>query len=120
MTTLFESSETEAGAGEPGVGRVVRVIGPVVDVEFGRNNIPAIYNALTVEITLGELSKTLTLEVAQHIGDEHVGVIGIDIDVLVALFGNQQFSVAAASDAEHVGEEIEDVFEAIPIVIVSL
>jgi len=31
---------------------VVRVIGPVVDVEFGRNNIPAVYNALTVDITL--------------------------------------------------------------------
>src|SRR6266550_1615296 len=77
MTTLFESSETEAGAGEPGVGRVVRVIGPVVDVEFGRNNIPAIYNALTVEITLGELSKTLTLEVAQHIGDDMIRAIAL-------------------------------------------
>jgi len=77
MTTLFESSETEAGAGGAGVGRVVRVIGPVVDVEFGRNNIPAIYNALTVEITLGELSKTLTLEVAQHIGDDMVRAIAL-------------------------------------------
>ncbi len=77
MTTLFESSETEAGAGGAGVGRVVRVIGPVVDVEFGRNNIPAIYNALTVEITLGELSKTLTLEVAQHIGDDMVRAISM-------------------------------------------
>ncbi len=77
MTTLFESSETEAGAGGPGVGRVVRVIGPVVDVEFGRDNIPAIYNALTVEITLGELSKTLTLEVAQHIGDDMVRAISM-------------------------------------------
>src|SRR6266542_4187775 len=77
MTTLFESSETEAGAGGPGVGRVVRVIGPVVDVEFGRNNIPAIYNALPVEITLGELSKTLTLEVAQHIGDDMVRAISM-------------------------------------------
>jgi F-type H+-transporting ATPase subunit beta len=77
MTTLFESNEAEAGAGEPGVGRVVRVIGPVVDVEFGRNNIPAIYNALTVEIALGELSKTLTLEVAQHIGDDMVRAISM-------------------------------------------
>ncbi|HEY2985899.1 MAG TPA: F0F1 ATP synthase subunit beta [Jatrophihabitantaceae bacterium] len=77
MTTLFESSETEAGANEPSVGRVVRVIGPVVDVEFGRNNIPAIYNALTVDISLGELSKTLTLEVAQHIGDDMVRAISM-------------------------------------------
>jgi F-type H+/Na+-transporting ATPase subunit beta len=77
MTTLFESSETEADTGGQAVGRVVRVIGPVVDVEFGRNSIPAIFNALTVEISLGELSKTLTLEVAQHIGDDMVRAISM-------------------------------------------
>ena len=46
------------------VGRVVRVTGPVVDVEFPRNQVPELYNALTVEIEFGELSKTLTLEIA--------------------------------------------------------
>jgi F-type H+-transporting ATPase subunit beta len=59
------------------VGRIVRVIGPVVDVEFGRNSIPELFNALTVEIELGELSKTLTLEVAQHIGDDQVRAIAL-------------------------------------------
>jgi len=39
MTTLFES-ETSTGTGRSATGRVVRVIGPVVDVEFGRNSIP--------------------------------------------------------------------------------
>ena len=34
-------------------GRVVRVIGPVVDVEFPPNELPDIYTALTVDITLG-------------------------------------------------------------------
>jgi F-type H+-transporting ATPase subunit beta len=58
-------------------GRVVRVIGPVVDVEFGRNNVPDLFNALTTEISLGELSKTLTLEVAQHIGDDMVRAIAL-------------------------------------------
>src|SRR6266566_3920417 len=77
MTTLFESNETESRADGQGLGRVVRVIGPVVDVEFGRDNIPAIYNALTVEISLGDLSKTLTLEVAQHIGDDMVRAISM-------------------------------------------
>src|ERR1700755_2806275 len=77
MTTLFDETTTETGAGEAVVGRVIRVIGPVVDVEFGRNNIPAIYNALTVPIELGELSKTLTLEVAQHIGDDQVRAIAL-------------------------------------------
>src|SRR5664279_4395682 len=76
MTTLFEK-ETDAAAAGRSSGRVVRVIGPVVDVEFGRNAIPALYNALTVEIELGELSKTLTLEVAQHIGDDMVRTIAL-------------------------------------------
>jgi F-type H+-transporting ATPase subunit beta len=58
-------------------GRVVRVIGPVVDVEFGRDSLPALFNALTVEVELGELSKTLTLEVAQHIGDDQVRTIAL-------------------------------------------
>src|SRR3954454_14767091 len=60
-----------------GTGRVVRVIGPVVDVEFGRDSMPALFNALTTEIELGELSKTLTLEVAQHIGDDMVRAIAL-------------------------------------------
>jgi F-type H+-transporting ATPase subunit beta len=53
------------------------VIGPVVDVEFARDTIPELYNALTVDIELGELSKTLTLEVAQHIGDDMVRAIAL-------------------------------------------
>jgi F-type H+-transporting ATPase subunit beta len=74
MTTLQEAPETGAGTA---TGRVVRVIGPVVDVEFARNTIPDIYNALTVDIELGDLSKTLTLEVAQHIGDDMVRAIAL-------------------------------------------
>jgi F-type H+-transporting ATPase subunit beta len=76
MTTLFEN-ETEGAEAGTSTGRVVRVIGPVVDVEFGRNAIPELYNALKVEIELGELSKTLTLEVAQHIGDDMVRTIAL-------------------------------------------
>ena len=47
------------------IGRVVQVMGPVVDVRFDEGCLPPIYNALTVAI--GE--RTLTVEVAQHIGD---------------------------------------------------
>jgi F-type H+-transporting ATPase subunit beta len=50
-------------------GRVVRVIGPVVDAEFPADDMPDIYNALEVEVEFGGETKTLTLEVAQHIGD---------------------------------------------------
>ncbi len=74
MTTLSDRPATEAGTS---TGRIVRVIGPVVDVEFGRDSIPPLYNALTAEIELGELSKTLTLEVAQHIGDDMVRAIAL-------------------------------------------
>src|ERR671914_1791449 len=58
-------------------GRVVRVTGPVVDVEFPRNAVPELYNALTVEVTFGEETKTLTLEVAQHLGDNLVRAISM-------------------------------------------
>src|SRR3954470_9589789 len=60
-----------------GTGRVVRVIGPVVDVEFGRNEMPELYNHLLVDIELGELSKTLSLEVSQHIGDDMIRAIAL-------------------------------------------
>jgi F-type H+-transporting ATPase subunit beta len=53
------------------------VIGPVVDVEFGRDTIPDLNNALTVNVELGELSKTLWLEVSQHIGDDQVRAIAL-------------------------------------------
>ena len=50
-----------------GTGRVVRVIGAVVDVEFAHGELPAIYNALMVDVTLEAVAKTITLEVAQHL-----------------------------------------------------
>jgi F-type H+-transporting ATPase subunit beta len=58
-------------------GRVVRVIGPVVDVEFGRDEVPALFNALRVDIALEAMKKTLTLEVAQHLGDNLVRAISM-------------------------------------------
>ena len=71
-----------AGAKTPGVGRVARVIGPVVDIEFPSDQIPELYNALQVEIDLssqgeGEKSFTLNLEVAQHLGDSMVRAIAL-------------------------------------------
>ncbi|HEY6793198.1 MAG TPA: F0F1 ATP synthase subunit beta [Kineosporiaceae bacterium] len=71
--TAFETPAT----GAAGVGRVSRVIGPVVDVEFPSDAMPDIYNALTVEVTLGATARTLTLEVAQHLGDNLVRAISM-------------------------------------------
>ncbi|WP_432835803.1 F0F1 ATP synthase subunit beta [Dactylosporangium sp. CA-092794] len=59
------------------VGRVVRVIGPVVDAEFPRDAMPDIYNALHVDVTLSGGTRTLTLEVAQHLGDNMVRAISM-------------------------------------------
>ncbi|GGG01150.1 ATP synthase subunit beta [Rhodococcoides trifolii] len=58
-------------------GRVVRVIGPVVDIEFPRGSIPELFNALHAEIELKAVAKTLTLEVAQHLGDNLVRTISM-------------------------------------------
>src|SRR5919206_3982772 len=60
-----------------GVGRVVRVIGPVVDAEFPRDAMPDIFNALHVTVELSEGPKTLTLEVAQHLGDNVIRAISM-------------------------------------------
>ncbi|MEY7970890.1 F0F1 ATP synthase subunit beta [Saccharomonospora xinjiangensis] len=58
-------------------GRIVSVTGPVVDVEFPRGAVPELNNALKVEIEFAELRKTVTLEVAQHLGDNLVRTISL-------------------------------------------
>src|SRR5207344_3622463 len=58
-------------------GRVARVIGSVVDAEFPFDAMPDSYNALHVDLTLGEDTRTLTLEVAQHVGDNIVRAISM-------------------------------------------
>src|SRR6187200_2555456 len=58
-------------------GRVVRVTGPVVDVEFPRGQVPELYNALEVPVEIGEIKRTLTLEIAQHLGDNLVRTISM-------------------------------------------
>ena len=55
------------------IGYVSQVMGPVVDVKFDEGKLPAIFNALTIE----NGSKKLTVEVAQHIGDNVVRCIAM-------------------------------------------
>ena len=52
-------------------GKIVQIMGPVVDVEFPQNALPAIKDALTVENN----GKKLVMEVAQHIGNNTVRCI---------------------------------------------
>jgi F-type H+-transporting ATPase subunit beta len=61
------------------VGKIVQVIGPVVDVEFADGHIPALYNALTVDYTLGDKPARLTLEVQQHLGEGWVRAIAMSL-----------------------------------------
>ncbi|WP_078593522.1 F0F1 ATP synthase subunit beta [Evansella clarkii] len=61
-------------------GRVTQVMGPVVDVQFNRGELPEIYNALKVQHTAqssGEVDVDLTLEVALHLGDDTVRTIAM-------------------------------------------
>jgi F-type H+-transporting ATPase subunit beta len=75
MTTTEKSTVAEHS--EAGIGRVVRVTGPVVDVEFPADQVPHLFNALTVDVELEALRKTMTLEVAQHLGDNIVRAIAM-------------------------------------------
>src|SRR6201992_74085 len=59
-------------------GRVARVTGPVVDVEFPAESMPEIYFALHVDATIADTTRTLTLEVEQHIGDNIVRAISLE------------------------------------------
>ncbi len=57
-------------------GKIVQVIGPVVDVEFS-DRLPAIYNALTVDFKVQDQPVKLTLEVQQHLGDNWVRTVAM-------------------------------------------
>jgi len=57
-------------------GRVVQVIGPTVDLEFDSDNLPAILNA--IKIVEADRDIDLTVEVAQHIGNNQVRCIAMD------------------------------------------
>ncbi|HEV8564364.1 MAG TPA: F0F1 ATP synthase subunit beta [Actinomycetota bacterium] len=58
-------------------GRVVRVIGPVVDVEFPPSELPEINTAIRIDVSLGGQTTTITCEVAQHIGESQVRSIAL-------------------------------------------
>ena len=51
------------------IGKVVQVIGPVVDIEFPLDQLPAIYNAVKIEGKVDQVEINLTVEVMQHLGD---------------------------------------------------
>jgi len=62
------------------IGKIAQVIGAVVDVEFSPGNLPSVLTALTVtNPTIGDEEDNLVIEVAQHLGDNMVRCIGMDV-----------------------------------------
>jgi F-type H+-transporting ATPase subunit beta len=61
------------------VGKIVQVIGPVVDVEFSDGHLPELYNALTVDYELNGKPAKLTLEVQQHLGEGWVRAVAMSL-----------------------------------------
>ncbi|HZK54601.1 MAG TPA: F0F1 ATP synthase subunit beta [Desulfosporosinus sp.] len=57
------------------IGKVLQVLGPVVDVEFMPHQLPGIYNAL--EIKVQDKNLDITLEVAQHLGNNTVRTVAM-------------------------------------------
>ncbi|MDN6271709.1 MAG: F0F1 ATP synthase subunit beta, partial [Bifidobacterium crudilactis] len=80
-----QSTQTTAApdeVAEPDQGRITRVQGSVIDIEFPVGHLPDIYNALTVKInsvgnTEGETLHEITLEVEQHLGDSIVRAVAL-------------------------------------------
>ena len=54
-------------------GKIVQIIGPVLDIKFSPEHLPELYNAITIQADSGKL----TVEVAQHLGDDVVRCIAM-------------------------------------------
>src|SRR5713226_4610836 len=63
---------------EKRVGRIVQIIGPVLDVEFEAGHLPEIYNALHIQATTAEAGKIdVIAEVEQHLGENRVRAVAM-------------------------------------------
>ena len=60
--------------GERNSGKIIQIIGPVLDIKFSVEQLPALYNAIEIKTQTGE---TLTVEVAQHLGDDVVRCVAM-------------------------------------------
>jgi F-type H+-transporting ATPase subunit beta len=59
------------------VGKVVQIIGPVVDIEFADGHLPAIYNALRITGKAGDVEVDVIVEVEQHLGENRVRTVAM-------------------------------------------
>src|ERR1700758_2529958 len=65
---------------KPGIGRVVQVIGPVLDIQFEAGHLPAIYNAVRITSDGYNVPEPLdvTVEVQQHLGEGRVRTVAME------------------------------------------
>ncbi len=62
------------------IGKITQVMGPVVDVEFDQGKLPTIYTALAISNpAINDEADNLVVEVAQHLGDNIVRTIAMDV-----------------------------------------
>jgi F-type H+-transporting ATPase subunit beta len=59
------------------VGKIVQVIGPVIDVEFDADHMPGIYNAVTVKESVQDIDIDVVAEVQQHLGRNQVRAVAM-------------------------------------------
>jgi F-type H+-transporting ATPase subunit beta len=59
------------------VGKVVQIIGPVVDIEFAGGDLPAIYNAVRISGKSGDEVVDVIVEVEQHLGENRVRTVAM-------------------------------------------
>ncbi len=87
-------AKKKASAASGAKGHILQVLGAVVDVKFEEGEVPAIMNALTTVNEANE-GRTLVLEVAQHLGENTVRAIAMDMtDGLVR--GHEVFDTGSA------------------------
>jgi len=60
------------------LGKVVQVIGPVVDVRFAPEVLPGLRESIEIHLDRGGHSERLVLEVAQHLGENLVRTVAMD------------------------------------------
>ncbi|GAA7761780.1 F0F1 ATP synthase subunit beta [Helicobacter pylori] len=84
-------------------GKIIQVLGPVVDVEF-ESYLPAIFEALDINFEVNSVQKSLVLEVAAHLGGNRVRAIAMDMTE--GLVRNQAVKARGKMIEVPVGEEV--------------
>src|SRR5881409_1190497 len=74
-TAIATERVGSAATTEKNIGRIVQIIGPVLDVEFEPEHLPEIYNALRIEDA--ERGIRVVAEVQQHIGQNQVRAVAM-------------------------------------------